>query len=81
MPDSTAVTTQRWRDRKAGRLPPLQWPICSGCGREHRGARGEYCSRCWEKLTPDGREAKAQRVRDSRARAKARALGQQGDDV
>jgi hypothetical protein len=68
MPDPTNADRQRrWRARrKAGTTwQPL---ICQSCGKPHIGAHGSLCSRCWEQLTPDGRAAKAARVRRSRAR-------------
>ena len=68
MPDTPADRAKRYRERKAGRLPPLQPPVCPACGLLHRGARGLLCSRCWERLTPEGRAFKAERVRRARAR-------------
>jgi hypothetical protein len=63
----------RYRERKAGRLPPPP-PICFSCGRRHTQARDpSICCRCWERLTPEGRAYNARRVRETRARAKARA--------
>ena len=76
MPDPTgAERERRRRERKAGRLPPVARVQCSGpgCVRVHTGAHGLYCWSCWEKCDPLGRLAKTQRVRDTRARAKARA--------
>ena len=71
MPDPTAAErARRYRERKAGRLPPPQTLICIACGANHRGAHGELCSRCWERLTPEGRRAKADRVAKVRARRK-----------
>jgi len=72
MPDRSAAAehSRRYRERKAGRLPPPQPPICPACGLAHRGARGILCSRCWERLTPEGRAFKAERVARSRARRK-----------
>ena len=73
MPDPRGpLWNWRYRERKAGRLPPP--PICSSCGRRHSQARNpSICCRCWERLTPEGRAYKAKRVRETRARAKARA--------
>ena len=76
-----ALYNWRYRERKAGRLPPPERPRCPACDLLHTGVKGPYCSRCWEKLTPEGREAKARRVRDSRAKAKARALERQSDNM
>jgi predicted amidophosphoribosyltransferase len=69
MSDPTAAErSRRYRERKAGRLPPPQPPICPACGLAHRGARGILCSRCWERLDPAGRAFKAERVRKARAK-------------
>ena len=65
MPESAADKARRYRERRAGRLPAL--PVCQACGvTVLRG--GALCSRCWERLTPDGRAAKAARVAKSRAK-------------
>jgi len=51
MPDPTGAERQRrYRERKAGRLPPAPKPTCAACGITHTGARGLLCSRCWERL-------------------------------
>jgi len=69
MPDPTNADRQRrYRQRKAGRLPPPAKPTCPACGITHTGARGPLCSRCWERLDPSGRQFKAERVAKSRAR-------------
>lgn len=68
MPDPTNADRQRrWRARrKAGTTwQPL---TCQACSSTHGGTHGALCSRCWERLTPEGRAAKAERVRRSRAR-------------
>jgi predicted amidophosphoribosyltransferase len=70
MPDTPAERARRYRMRKAGLLPPLQPLICAACGRPRHGTHGILCSRCWERLTPEGRQAKTDRVRRSRARRK-----------
>lgn len=71
MTDPTNAERQRrWRERQAGRLPPADRPVCPACGIVHTGARGPLCSRCWERLTPDGRAFKAERVARSRAKQK-----------
>jgi predicted amidophosphoribosyltransferase len=76
MPDpTTAERSRRYRERKAGRLPPAPNPVCSGCGITHRGARGLLCSRCWERLDPAGRAFKAERVRKAKAKAKRKRDG------
>lgn len=58
-----AERKRRQRLREAGLLAPLR---CEGCGGPHRGRHGGICRRCWERLTPDGRRDRADRV----ARAK-----------
>jgi recombinational DNA repair protein (RecF pathway) len=75
--DPTAADRQRrWRERQQAGTP-WQPPVCAACGRNTSGGNtskptyGELCRRCWEKLTPEGRAAKAERVRQSRARRRA----------
>jgi hypothetical protein len=69
MPDPTNAERQRrWRERQAERLAPAVRVSCEACGITHTGAHGLLCSRCWERLTVEGRAAKAERVRKSRAR-------------
>lgn len=70
MPDTPAERSRRYRERKAGRLPPPQPPTCPACGLVHRGACGILCSRCWERLDPAGRAFKAERVRRVREKRK-----------
>jgi hypothetical protein len=66
MPDPTAAErARRYRDRKAGRLPPL--PTCEACGKPHTGVRGVLCSRCWQSLTAEGKANRAARVAKARA--------------
>jgi hypothetical protein len=63
MPDPTsAARSRRYRERQAVRLAPALKPTCLSCGILHTGARGDHCSRCWEKETPEGRRFKAARV-------------------
>ena len=69
---TNAERQRRWRERQAGRLPPVQRLTCPACGITHTGARGDLCSRCWERLTPEGRAYKADRVARSRARKRKR---------
>lgn len=68
MPESAAERAKRYRERRAGRLPEL--PPCQACGVAVRRG-GLLCSKCWERLTPEGRAAKAERVRRSRAKRQA----------
>jgi predicted amidophosphoribosyltransferase len=67
MPDPRNAEYQRtWRERQAGRLPPVQRPVCPACGITHTGSRGVLCSRCWERLTEEGKEFRRERVRKAR---------------
>ena len=67
--DPTAAERQRrWRERQAERLPPAVRVPCEACEIIHTGVHGLLCSRCWKRLTPEGRAANAERVRQSRAR-------------
>lgn len=68
MADTSADRSRRYRERRAGRLAPHQSPICAACGAGASGQYGAICRRCWERLTSEGRAAKAARV----ARAKKR---------
>lgn len=69
MPDPTNAERQRrYRERQAGRLAPAQPLTCAACGRNHTGAHGLLCSRCWTALTPEGRADRAARVAKTRAR-------------
>ena len=71
MPDPTgAERARRYRERKAGRLAPVQPLSCAACGRNHTGVRGVLCSRCWQSLTPEGRADRAARVAKVRAKRK-----------
>ena len=63
MPDPTAAQRQRlYRQREAGLAPGGRRVLCEGCGRRHTGKYGQLCSRCWERLTPEGRMAVVERV-------------------
>jgi hypothetical protein len=69
MPDTTNADRQRrWRQRQAGVIPPVKLLVCEACGRRHTGAHGGLCWRCWERLTVEGRNARAKRDRRWRAR-------------
>ena len=64
---TNAERQRRWYARqKAG--TPWQPITCQACGRNSSGAHGALCSRCWARLTPEGRAANAERVRLARAR-------------
>jgi hypothetical protein len=69
MRDPTAAErSRRYRERQAGRLPQVQRPACQACGILHTGARGLLCSRCWARLTPEGRADRAARSRRAQKR-------------
>lgn len=70
MPDSAAVRKANQRARERGELPPLVRIPCADCGRTHTGRHGQLCSRCWERLTPEGRANRLERVRRSQAKRK-----------
>jgi hypothetical protein len=60
---STAAQRQRlYRQREAGLAPGGRRIPCENCPRSHTGAHELLCSRCWERLTPEGRMAVAERV-------------------
>jgi hypothetical protein len=69
MPDPTAaLRSRRYRERQAGRLPPVMRPTCQACPRTHTGAHGLLCCRCWTSLTVEGRADRAARVKKSKRR-------------
>lgn len=69
MPDpSKAARNRRYRARRAGDLPPVERLTCPACSKLHTGARGLLCCRCWERLTPEGKAWRAERVARSRKR-------------
>jgi hypothetical protein len=68
---ANAARQQRYRERKAGRLPPVEKPACIACGIFHRKAHGDLCARCWERLTPEGRKARSERVKRSVAKKRS----------
>lgn len=59
---------RRWKQRQTGALPLFQPLLCAACGSPRTGKRGELCSRCWTRLTPEGRADRAERVRRARQR-------------
>jgi hypothetical protein len=86
MPDPTgAERSRRYRERLAreldGRLAPAVKPTCQACSRQHTGARGVFCSRCWEKETPEGRRFKADRVARAYQKQRAARLAQSVTDA
>jgi hypothetical protein len=60
---TNAEHQRRWRERQAGRLPPVERPCCTACGKIHRGAHGALCASCWER-----RAAHSERVRRAQRR-------------
>jgi hypothetical protein len=73
MPDPrNAEHQRRWRERQAGRLPPVKRPCCTTCGKVHRGAHGALCASCWERITPEGKAAHSERVRRAQRRKRDR---------
>ena len=63
MTDSTNAQRQRdWYQRKQAGIiwTPL---VCQACGNNCSGKYDPLCSRCQERLTPSGREARAARAR------------------
>lgn len=77
MPDPTAAERmRRYRERKAGRLPPAETFTCANCSRPHTlaghlGAHHPYCTKCWLCITPEGRADLAARQATFRANRKA----------
>jgi hypothetical protein len=72
---TAAERKRRQRQRQAGDLPPPQRLLCvASCGRGRSGLYGCLCRRCWEQITLEGRAAKADRVRATRARQRAQRI-------
>jgi hypothetical protein len=61
-PSPAAQRQRLYRQRKASLAPGGRRITCECCGRRHTGAKGPLCSRCWARLTPEGRMAVAERV-------------------
>ena len=68
-PTNTARQRRWYARQKAG--TPWQPLTCQACGANCKGVHGALCSRCWERLTIEGKAAKAERVRLSRARRRS----------
>ena len=70
---TAAARKRRLRARRAGLLPPAVKLACStpDCATIHDGRHGLLCSRCWERLTVEGRADRAARVARFRARQTA----------
>lgn len=74
MPDTAAERKRRQRQRAAGLQPPAQQLVCSDCLGGRSGLYDDRCRRCWERLTPEGRAAKAARVRATRAKQRTQRI-------
>jgi hypothetical protein len=61
-PNPAAQRQRLYRQRKAGLAPGGRQIPCESCGRRHTGAKNLLCFRCWERLTPEGQMAVAERV-------------------
>ena len=69
MPLSPAERARRYRQRQGVPFEPQTCPVCGGTVGSKRSAVSDaLCRPCWERLTPEGRAAKADRVRRSRQR-------------
>lgn len=74
MPLSPAERARRYRLRQGIPFVPQTCPACGGSiGAKRSAVSDVLCRPCWERLTPDGRAAKADRVRRSRAKQMQRA--------
>lgn len=67
MRQSAAEYCRRWRQRKAGLIPPNEVLTCTGCGKNHSGKHGTICHYCWLK-TDAGREWNRLRIQAYRQR-------------
>lgn len=72
MPLTNAEKQRRWRERQAGRLPPI--PCCPTCGRPAPAAAKHdgLCVYCWRISTPEGvaeNRARQTRWREAQKRA------------
>ena len=67
-PLTPAEKQKRYRERKAGRQPAVIKLECQACGKVHTGTRGILCCRCWERLTPEGKAYRSERVRRSQSK-------------
>ena len=72
MPDPTGAQRQRnWAARQKTGTPWKPF-VCAACGANSSGKHDPLCSRCWERLTPSGKAAKARRVKRAKKRALAK---------
>ena len=68
---TAAARKRRLRARRAGLLPPAVRLACEACGGVHTREGCLLCSRCFERLTVEGRADRAARVARFRARQAA----------
>ena len=61
-PSAAALRQRLYRQRKRGQAPGGRRISCESCGRRHTGAKESLCFKCWERLTPEGQMAVAERV-------------------
>ena len=61
-PGAAALRQRLYRQRKRGQAPGGRRISCESCGRRHTGAKDPLCFKCWERLTPEGQMAVAERV-------------------
>ena len=75
--DPTGADRKRRSRERQQEGTPWQPSRCAACngntsgGNTSTAAYNPLCRRCWERLTPEGRAAKAERVRQSRAKRRA----------
>jgi predicted amidophosphoribosyltransferase len=65
-----AERQRRYRERKAGRLPPVE--PCIACNTPRSGSHAPLCSRCWRRLTEEGRAVNRKQTAKALAKAKAK---------
>jgi hypothetical protein len=71
-PASQLSAEANYRARQRGELPRVAWLICEACSARHKGARHLLlCPSCWERLTPDGRQYRTDRVKRHTKRKRA----------
>jgi hypothetical protein len=71
-PASQLSAEASYRARQRGELPRVAWLICEACGARHKGTRHTLlCPSCWERLTPDGRQCRTDRVKRHAKRKRA----------
>ena len=71
-PASQLSAEASYRARQRGELPRVAWLICEACRARHKGTRHSLlCPSCWERLTPDGRRYRTDRVKRHAKRKQA----------